>query len=147
MSSTISGMPGQLEVGEGAVSLGAEAAGALQRHETGGERVGDRARVVGHVLADVVQPLAVSLEVVGEDARALERLDQLELELALPGEGMPERELDLLAVVAHLLQRGGSSRYPVHGPMPSSPVHRSHSLVEIADDERALLEGRRPGSG
>ena len=33
----------------------------------------------------------------------VERLDELELDLALPGEGVAKGELDLRAVVAHLL--------------------------------------------
>ena len=85
----------------------------------------------------------MGLEVVGEDARPGQRLDELELRLALPGERVTQRELDLLAVVAHLLEQRRLE--PVGGPRSDAELRRetAHRLVEVANDERALLDRRR----
>ncbi len=97
--------------------------------------------MVGDVLADVVQPLAVLREVVGEDARAAERLHELELHLPLPGERVAKRELHLLAVVEHLLQAGRLES--VGGPRadPEQVAPPPHGLVQVLDDQGTLLEG------
>ena len=112
------GYPGRLEVGEGPVPLRSEALGPLQGNEPRPERLGNRPRVIGHVLADVVQTLAMVGEVVGEDARPGEGLHQLELELPLPRERVAQGELDLFAVIAHLLEPGRLQ--PVGGPRADS---------------------------
>lgn len=85
----------RLEVGEGTVTFSSEPPGALQRHEPGRDCLADSSRMVCHVLADVVQALAVLGKMIGKDARALEGLDELELDLSLPGEGVAKGELDL----------------------------------------------------
>src|SRR5471032_1339591 len=131
---------GRLEVRERAVPFCAVAARALQRRIAAGESLGDGRRMIVDELADVMEPFTVEIEVVGEDARPIERLDQFELDVALPGERVAERECDVLPEIAHLLETGriepvrrpGADAQLV-GPAPYRPV-------EIADDQRNLLE-------
>src|ERR1700744_2902803 len=132
---------GRGEVGEGAVAVGAETVGALDGCETAGQYGRDGGRVVGHVLADVVHSRAVLAQVVGEDARAADGLDQLELHLALPRQRVPELELDALAEVRHVLQ-------DVRPETPGRPRPDAQPLVpgldrgvQVIDHERDLLEG------
>src|ERR1022692_813210 len=82
---------GRLEVRERAVPFGAVAARALQRRVAAGESFGDGRRMIVDELADVMEPFPAQIEMVGEDARPAEGLDQLELDLAVPGERVAER--------------------------------------------------------
>src|SRR5262245_44195545 len=94
----------EVEVAERAAAVRAEAARALQRLMSRVLEPLDPAGVVLDDDADVVEPRAVLGQVVREDARALERLDQLDLGVARPGERVPERELGGMPVVRHVLE-------------------------------------------
>src|SRR5439155_1359009 len=96
--------------------------------------------LVGHHVLDVVQSLALLVEVTPVDVRALDRLNQFELHVALPRHRADELErlLHTLPVdvkVAHRLVREVA-----HVPRPDPeqrpvPLHR---LLHVADDERDL---------
>ena len=63
--------------------------------------------MVGHVDADVVQPFAMLREVIGEDARPIQRLHQLDLRAIFPGQRMAQAKTCRRTHVVHVLQDVG----------------------------------------
>jgi hypothetical protein len=115
--------------------------GALDRREAVGQDSPDGGRVVGHVLTDVVRAGPVLAQMIGKDAGAADRLNQLELDVALPGQGVPELELGRLFEVGHVLQdprpeAPGRPRPDAQALMPGADRG-----VQVLDDEGDLLEG------
>jgi len=96
--------------------------------------------MVGHVLADVVQARPVLAEMIGEDAGPADRLNQLELDLALPGQRVPEFELGSRPVVHHVLQHVRSEVPGRPRPDTQPVVPGPDGGVQVLDDERDLLE-------
>ena len=74
--------------------------------------------------------------------RALERLDELELHLALPSESVPQRELYVRAVVTHFFQPRRLE--PVTRPRADGELvaPAAHGLVEVLHHQGALFERR-----
>src|SRR4051794_23580618 len=104
----------RLEVAEAAVAIGSESRSALNRPEATRLHLGARRGDVRNVHPDVMQPFAVSFQMLGEQAVARKRLHEFELRAVFPGQCMPEAELTRRAAEMGVAEE-------VLGQRPSGP--------------------------
>src|SRR5690606_34098249 len=100
----------------------------------------DRLRVILDVESHVMEPLAVLPQVVGEDARSVARLNELELHAVLPRQRVPEREPGRVAVTGHVLQDIFGELLRLARPDAQKAPIGAIRRFEVAADHSALLD-------
>ena len=134
-----------MEVRERAVSFGTEAAGALQWREAAGERLGHGGRMVVHELAEVWKPSPRasrwSAKMLGPSS------GWMSSNWSSPCQASAWRSENATSRRGSASpDRGGSSRYAVHGPIPSWSLQcRTASSRSWTTNATCLMSGRGAG--